>query len=97
LYDGVKCGTLEREHMDSWNKYNDECDLKMQIYWFVALDVLGGAVGIRPSSGQGQPAGGTGRWFSPSSFITLIYEMLYHECYRIVLVKIPNCQRSKCW
>jgi hypothetical protein len=37
LYDGVKCGTLECEHMDSWNKYGDECDLRMQIYWFVAL------------------------------------------------------------
>jgi hypothetical protein len=23
--------------MDSWNKYSDECDLRMQIYWFVAL------------------------------------------------------------
>jgi hypothetical protein len=37
LYDGVKCGTLECEHMDSWNKYGDECDLRMQIYWFVTL------------------------------------------------------------
>jgi len=33
----------------------------------VALDVLGGAAGIGPLSGQGQPAGGTGRWFPPFS------------------------------
>jgi hypothetical protein len=31
LYDGVKCGTLECGHMDFWNKYDDECDLRMQI------------------------------------------------------------------
>jgi hypothetical protein len=39
LYDGVKRGTLECEHMDSWNKYGDECYLKMQMFWFVAIDV----------------------------------------------------------
>jgi len=27
----------------------------------VAIDVLGGATGIGPSAGQGQPAGGAGR------------------------------------
>jgi hypothetical protein len=27
----------------------------------VAIDVLGGAAGIGPSSGQGQPAGGAGK------------------------------------
>jgi hypothetical protein len=26
LYDGVKCGTLECERMNFWNKYGDECD-----------------------------------------------------------------------
>jgi len=51
--------------MDSWNKYGDECDLKMQMYWFVAIDVLGGVVGIRPSPWQGQPASGASRWFPP--------------------------------
>jgi len=39
LYDSVKRGTLECEHMDSWNKYGDECYLKMQMFWFVAIDV----------------------------------------------------------
>jgi hypothetical protein len=67
LYDGVKWGTPEHEYMDSWNKYRDECDLRMQIYWFVALDVLGGAAGIGPLSRQEQPAGGTGKWFPPFS------------------------------
>jgi hypothetical protein len=88
LYDGVKCGTLEREHMNSWNKYGDECDSKTQMYWFVIIDVLGGAVGIGLLSGQG---------LSPSFFITLNYEILYHECYRIVLVQISDCQMLKCW
>jgi hypothetical protein len=31
------------------------------------IDVLGGAAGIRPSSGQGQTTGGIGRWFPPFS------------------------------
>jgi hypothetical protein len=37
--------------MNSWNKYGDERDLRMQIYWFVAIDVLGGVAGIGPSLG----------------------------------------------
>jgi hypothetical protein len=53
LYDVIKCETLEREHVDSWNKHGDECDSKIQMYWFVTIDVLGGAVGIGPLSGQG--------------------------------------------
>jgi len=65
LYDGVKCGTLECEHMNSWIKYGDECDLKIQMYCFVTIDILSGTVEIGPSSGQGQPAGGAGRWFPP--------------------------------
>jgi hypothetical protein len=97
LYDSIKCGTLECAHMDSWNKYGDECDLRMQMYWCVVVDVLGGAAGIRPSSGQGQPTSGTNRWFPPSSFLMLNYEMLYHECYRVMLVQLPSSQRSKCW
>jgi len=96
LYDGVNFGTLECEHMNSWNKYGDECDSKIQIYWFVTIDVLGGAVGIGSSSGQGQPASGAGRWLSPFFFITLNYEILYHECYRIVLIQISDCQMLKC-
>jgi hypothetical protein len=72
LYDGVKCGTFECEHMDSWNKYGDECDLRMQIYWFVVIHVLGGAVRIRPSSRQGQPADGVGKWFPPFSRMMLM-------------------------
>ena len=62
----------------------------------MAIDVLGGAFGVGPSLGQGHPAGGTSKWFSPSSFIMLIYEMFYHECHHIVLVQIPRCQRSNC-
>jgi hypothetical protein len=72
LCDGVKCGTLECEHMDSWNKYGVECDLRKQMYWCVVVDVLGGAAGIGPSSGQGQPTGGTGRWFPPFSCTMLM-------------------------
>ena len=67
-YDGVKCGTLECEHMNSWNKYGDKCDSKIQMYWFVTIDVLGGVIGIGPSSRQEQPTGGAGRWLSPSFF-----------------------------
>jgi hypothetical protein len=40
----------------------------IQIYWFVTNDVLGGAAGIGPSSGQGQPANRAGRWLSPSFY-----------------------------
>ena len=42
---------LNVKHMDSWNKYGDECYLRMQMYLFVAIDVLGGVARIRPSSG----------------------------------------------
>jgi hypothetical protein len=70
--DGVKCGTLECEHMNSWNKCGDECDSKIQMYWFMTIDVLGGAVGIGPSSRHEQPTGGAGRWLAPSFFIRWI-------------------------
>jgi hypothetical protein len=73
LYDGVKYGTLEREHMNSWKKYGDDCDSKIQMYWFVTIDVLGGAVGIGPSSGQGQPASGAGRWFPSFSHLMFMF------------------------
>jgi hypothetical protein len=69
-------------------------DYWIRIYWFVAIDVLGGAAGIRPSSGQGQPVGGTGRWFPSPSLIMLIYEIPYYECHHIMLVYMPGCQRS---
>jgi hypothetical protein len=72
LYDGVKCGTLEWGHMDSWNKYDDECDLRMQIYWF-GIDVLGSVAGIGPSSGQEQTASWTGRWFPPFSLMMFMF------------------------
>jgi len=39
----------------------------------VAIDVLGGATGIKPSSGQGYPMGGTGRWFPPFSRMMLMF------------------------
>jgi hypothetical protein len=54
-YDGVKYGTLECEHMNSWDNYGDECDSKIQMYLFVTIDVLGGVVEIGPSSRQKQP------------------------------------------
>jgi hypothetical protein len=73
LYDGVKCGTLEYGQMGSWNKYDDECDLRMQIYWF-GIDVLGGAAGIGPSSRQGQTASGTSRWFLPFSRMMFMFQ-----------------------
>jgi len=38
----------------------------------VAIDVLGVAAEIRPSSGQGQPIGGAGRWFPPFSHMMLM-------------------------
>jgi hypothetical protein len=86
--------------MKSWNKYGDECDSKVQMYWFVTIDVLGGAVGIGPSSRQGQPAGGASRWLPPSFFITLIYEMFYHElllyCVSID-IKLPNGLMASEW
>jgi len=31
----------------------------------VTVDVLGGATGIGPSTGQGHPTGGTYRWLPP--------------------------------
>ena len=78
MYDGVKYGTLECKHMNSWNKYGDECDLRMQMYWFVAIDVLGGVVGIGPSPGQGQPVSGAGWWFPPFFLVMMfMLEMIY--------------------
>ena len=74
--------------MDSWNKYGDECDLRMQMYWFVAIDVLGGVAGIGPSSGQGQSTGGAGRWFPLFSCMMfmfwndlLINDLLLNPCW----------------
>jgi len=72
LYDDVKYGTLECGHMDSWNKYDDECDLRMQIYWF-GIHVLGGAARIGPSLGQGQTASGIGRCFPPFSYMMFMF------------------------
>jgi len=71
-YNGVKYGILECDHMNSWNKCGDECDSKIQMYWFMTIDVLGGAVGIGPSSRQEQPTGGAGRWLAPSFYIRWI-------------------------
>jgi len=39
----------------------------------VTINVLDGAVGTRPSSRQGQPAGGAGRWFPPFSRMMFIF------------------------
>jgi hypothetical protein len=65
---------MKHELVYAWDMRSDElCDYWIQIYWFVAIDVLGGTFGIRPLSGQGHPAGGTGRWFPPFSCITLMF------------------------
>jgi len=39
----------------------------------VAIDVLGGVAGIRPSSKQGQSTGGAGRWFPPFSCMMFMF------------------------
>jgi hypothetical protein len=84
-------GTLEYEHVYSWNIYGDElCDYRMQMYVFVTIDVLGGVTEIGPSIRQRHPTGGTGMWFPPSSYVMLIYKMFYCEWHNIVLVWIPS-------
>jgi len=55
------------------NKYGDECDLKMLMYLFVPIDVLGGVVGIGPSPGQGQLIRGAGKWFPPFSRMLFMF------------------------
>ena len=52
MYDCVKCGTFSCEHMDSWNRYDDECDFIIQMGLFVTIDVLGGETMIGPSIEQ---------------------------------------------
>jgi hypothetical protein len=94
LHDGVKCGTLECEHMDSWNKYSDECDSRMQMYWFVAIDVLGVVAEIRPSSGQGQPICGAGRWFPPFSRMML---MLWNDLLMNDILLNPWWMMKRWW
>jgi hypothetical protein len=48
---------------------------EMQMNWFVTIDVLGDATGIRPATGQGHPMERVGRWFPPPSYITLVFEV----------------------
>jgi len=43
------------------------------MHWFVAIDVLGGVIGIRPLLGQGHLIDGTGRWLPPFSYIMLMF------------------------
>jgi len=86
LYD-CNIWTLECEHMYSWSLFDDElCDYRMQMYWFVTIDVLSGAVKTGFATEQGHPIGGAGRWLSPSSYVMLIYEMFYYECHNIALI-----------
>jgi hypothetical protein len=67
LCDCVIYGTLECEHVDSWNMYGDESsDFRMQMSWFVTIDVLGGA------TEQGHPTWGTCKWFPSFSYIMLM-------------------------
>ena len=37
------------------------------------INVLGGATGIGPATGQGYPTGGAGWWFPPFSCIMLMF------------------------
>jgi hypothetical protein len=71
--DCVKYGTFACEHMDSWNRYGDECDFRMRMCWFVTIDMLGGATMIGPSIEQGHPIGGTGRWCPPFSRMIFMF------------------------
>jgi hypothetical protein len=43
------------------------------MYLFVVTDVLGGGARIGQSLGQGQPAGGSGRWFPRFSCIMFMF------------------------
>jgi len=61
----VICGTLEYELVYTWDMHGEECNYWIRMYWFVAIDILGGATGIGPSSRQGHPTSGTSRWFPP--------------------------------
>ena len=47
-----------------WNKYGDECEIENKIYWFLDIDVAGGAGGVEPSSRQEQPRSRVGRWIT---------------------------------
>jgi len=70
----VICGTLENELVYALDMHGEElCSYWIQMYWFMAINVLGGATGIGPSSGQGHPTGGTGRWFPPFSCMVLMF------------------------
>jgi hypothetical protein len=43
----VICGTLEYELVYAWDMHGEElCNYWIRMYWFVAIDVLGGATGI---------------------------------------------------
>jgi hypothetical protein len=63
-------------------------DANILIY---GIDVLGGTVGIGPSSGQGQTTGGTGRWFLPfSHMMFMIWNDLLMMIYYWILDKWWN-------
>ena len=69
--------------------------LKIEIYWFLDIDVAGGAVGIEPSSGQEQSRSRAGRWIAPLFFIWLVIGILNWVLYEykgvdIVFVKCLN-------
>jgi hypothetical protein len=48
---------------------------EMQMYWFMTIDVLGGATETQSAIGQGHPTKGVGRWFPPPSSVTLVSEV----------------------
>jgi hypothetical protein len=102
LCDCVICGTLECEHVDSWNMYGDEsCDFRMQMCWFVTSDVLDDANGIEHSTGQRHPTGGTGRWFPPFSCITLMFwnNLFEDDIYYCVVMNVKPTIKYwlSCW
>jgi hypothetical protein len=62
--------TLEYKFMYAWDMSSDGlCDYWIWMYWFVAIDVWGGASGIE----QGHPTGGIGRWFPPFSRMMFMF------------------------
>jgi len=92
LCDDVICGTLECEYVDSWNMYGDEsCDFRIQIFWFMTIDVLGGAIGIGLLTGQGLPTGGTSRWFPPPSSVTWVSKVNLLQKIYCLLYGMLNC------
>jgi len=87
LYD-CDIWTLECEHVYSWKLYVDVlCVTKMEMYWFVTINVLGG------TTRQGHPMEGAARWLLPLSSVTLVSEV--NLLRRIYCCDIWNAKLSR--